>query len=528
MVDQNIESIRGVMVALLQVSMRGMAKMRRHRNTLATIAKLPEELLAGVLLDAAQHSDGVDESDYYPDNDYPRQISTLCQVSTTWSDIIHSTPQIWSRISTNTSPAFIKAALRHSSTSPLSFEGDIVPGYSERVVATLEVIGELPRWIYAKISAPSNNDLDILTYSAAPRLKKLTLSCKRNDSTPLQLFDGQTPRLEYIDITNVTLEFPSGILTGLTSIALRQTTVSDPQWFFQVLKASPSLKSLLLDDFKFSNVVEDWRTEGRPTVGQEALSILHLIDLPIDSLNCIIRRITPSSPVFQDLFLGLLPLPEVPDSTQLSEILQPIILFTHHLIPQGTDRGLGYTVAAGDSTFIIGSERFPGSSVTMTFKCPKSEAIVQALAEGIMAAIDPCRCAIRLLPSERYQTWRSLNRWQSVQKLLGTKTKGVVNYLSNPIGDPITGKLSWPLPHLTEMQLRRNNYGKAEDVLKMLRSRKGRLHPAMESVAVELPKPLRQLTIARECIMDRVTFLRIKTVMGAEGTVIWESEVEPE
>lgn len=229
-----------------------MHRLRYARNALASISRLPIEMLVQVFteyLTASDHYDSFDFDDDEASQQRPQRLATLSSVSSGWRETVQTTPSLWACLTSEQPLSFVRTSLERSKQSRISvtcsFEGP--PAQQE---ALREICGEMYRWQSADLTVEKTSQLDVLGRSAAPFLKSLTV-CATTDDQGVRLFKDEAPALQHISLQQVSIDWTSSILSGLRSIDLIRLTGPTPYEFVEILRSSPALTHLTLYNVDF-------------------------------------------------------------------------------------------------------------------------------------------------------------------------------------------------------------------------------------------------------------------------------------
>lgn len=170
MLDRTLSDIKAVVRALRTLRSVKVAQLRRQRNSLSQVSRLPVEIMASVFAEhlAARLYDGSGRS---------IRLLTLSSVCSTWYDVIRRAPGLWTNLDTRVAPSFIHIALENSKSALISVTGP-VQGKPHTKESFLAICLHTARWSSIHLTAPHSDDFDILECSStALRLKNIDLSC---------------------------------------------------------------------------------------------------------------------------------------------------------------------------------------------------------------------------------------------------------------------------------------------------------------------------------------------------------------
>lgn len=513
--DQELETIHALIETFKQFSAKAIANMRRQRNTLSPISTLPTEMFVTIFDYYLQNSAGDSPAD-----DYPARLATLSEVSWAWRTTMQTTPQLWSQISTDHPPSFVRKALKYSKTHPIKIHGSLSVGASneKREEAVLDACSQLSRWASADVSVSSNDDLDMLTYSGAGALKRLALLANPTVAlTPVKLFKGHTPQLQYLRLGGA-FDWTSLQINGLTTLHLLSIAATSATDFLQSLGTCTNLRELRLGDLRFpSNHAASFPIPSR--IELPFLAKLRILRCSLTVITTIISNLL--CPASQDV--GFATLPPLPNSLEDShEGRKPLVDFIVDYLGRGISKETDLVAAVGGNSIGLACMRKSDMEMPRKLKVISTDghACLWTLMEDIRQRFPfDGTLKIQLFGSNKHDQWRLLDRLPA-QTLLDTDGFGIAAYLATPKEDE--GVARWPLPNLTTVRLGANSCKSATTILDMVRSRIGRT-PSPHGSTLELPKPLKALRISKGCPMDSVTFLKIRAVL-ADAEVVWEEE----
>lgn len=150
----------------------------------------------------------------------------------------------------------------------------------------------------------------------------------------------------------------------------------------------------------------------------------------------------------------------------------------------------------------------------------KTASLTDAVLEGILEEFTFPQLALRIAGIAPAAVWKALNKFPTAHKLKVEDTPEILSFLGTPIEQD--GTLYWNLPQLKILQIEEGCCAAGEEILQMMQSRKGR-HRSASPAPKLLPSPLETLIIAENCPMDRVTFMKLKTILP-EADVIWKGQ----
>lgn len=490
--------------------------IRLQRNGLSHISTLPVELLSSIFVMCTEnHYPFTPPTPLEP---MPLQVSTLSLVSRSWHDVARDTPRLWCDIRTEHPTSIVNLKLKRSKPLPITVLGPIKPdGDPRKGQNILAACAHIARWTSARLTSSSSNDFDILTYAGAPNLKSVMLESLGTDPTPLDLFGGNAPFLENLTLCRVPPKWSSPILSNLRLISLKRVDGPGPDQFFRILKGCPQLESLLLFNFAFA-IPQGVALPPVQAIELPRLTELGLLHVPFDVITqCAINL---RCPALRTLHLRI---PQIHPVNGPSETLETILTFVLEYLRKATTSATATSIVTRNNGILV---MFVGSPEQLSIQGLGPDQLEGALAvlEQIWLRFPLPRVSIRLEGPGPTPIWHMLDKLPNASTLVSCAAEGVINYLQLPI--QVDGTLRWRLPHLETMTISKDNCKTAEDVLRMVRWRLGRLK-VQGNVVKQVPTALNRLVLAKGCPMDRPTFMMINAIME-EGKVIWVDEPEME
>ncbi|KAF9218982.1 hypothetical protein BS17DRAFT_741495 [Gyrodon lividus] len=230
--------------------------LRTQRNALSPISCLPPEILATIFIHYARN--------YYED---PRfrgtwgippwvNVSYICRH---WRDVALSCPSLWTFLFVS-SQRWTEELLSRSKMAPLKIRMDL--GYTkqtkewkflERAATYAERIQDLS----LKLTCHEAEEILPKLSSRAPLLQTLHINVKKSGYLGERhvvldnLFNGETPALRTLELSNCRISWSSSVLSGLTSLNLRDLASSSQPTMVEliaVLRRMPNLVYLHLEN----------------------------------------------------------------------------------------------------------------------------------------------------------------------------------------------------------------------------------------------------------------------------------------
>lgn len=266
--------------------------MKRQRNALSPIYRLPIELLVRILHDSLPeayqaprfgwretHFSRLERLQYFS------RLYGLIQVSKGWEEIVKASPQLWAVVDSRYPHSVWSTALVRSQHRPLKVIMDLL---EEEVL--------YPVWKFRPTSKSAQHDADlkafradtnttmgrwqsadiIFSYNArhglsldlshAHRLISLRITAvddRDGSQEPSHLSLGVMPELRELSVISIPLGWITPVPLGLRALSLRSLS-PDPflNRMFDILRRCPNLESLDLIDLDFQD--DEWPVESTP------------------------------------------------------------------------------------------------------------------------------------------------------------------------------------------------------------------------------------------------------------------------
>lgn len=501
--------------AFQQFAKAEMAMLRRRRNALAPISKLPTEISVAIFARFLERGEHVELADP------PSRISTLSEVCSAWNKLVNNTPGLWSRIRTDYPPKFIRKALENSEEHLITIDGALSDPDDSRQEAILASCSQIGRWSSAKLEADSDEEVDLVTYSGAPVLRRLELSCLQRgteDRAVVNLCAGHAPLLEHLSLTGLDAVWTSPIFKNLRTLALNRVLGLQSGQLSSILKACPQLRRLSFQDVRLSDRL--------PPTGQDPT--------PIDLLDLEGLEVTGHSPEVLDQLVARVhcpivntvkiriptPAPHHPPH-QISLDLRLVGAFALKFLQRAALQTLPSIISCQGRSCAIMFFRQEVTSYQLSFESGRNNRGLRALLEQIRRAFTLPSTAIVFPSADEFESaWKGLSDLQDMDFLHISGQTDCLAYLATPLERD--GALHWPFSRLKTFSLGGTSCERPGEIVTMVQGRQGRML-ADSDVPVELPSTLRSLFIGRGCSMDGVTVMRLK-VMLPETKVTWNAE----
>lgn len=509
--DSGIATVEYLVSTLQKLAKAQIVNLRQKRNELCPISRLPVELLVSVFNKYIKMEDEHEDADVgaisVEQPEWFRKMSTISLVSRRWNGVLRGAPQFWSRINILYAPSFIRKALERSQTHPLDIRGNLAakPGDVLQQEAIVSVFSHVSRWSIATLKGHTAADFDLLTYPPAPRLKALDLACNPAFHTPLDLLDGTAPILEHLALEGVPVRWTSPILSGLLSLTLRNIDGPDPTQLLDILHACPNLHTLRLTTFRCG-------TPSQPTGDDQPVELPKLTTLSVQT----------SAQAMQDIF-GRIRCPSVSDvwislpPTIPHDALQTIIQFVLAFLRRVVSDNEGLNLKVWDKRIAF-CRKVGATWNEFQFAFKSNSAAMTVIMEELRRTFSFPFIHLSIYGSISATEWPKLNKFPTARGCQVERAPGVLSFLGDAI--ETNGELHWNLPHLKILWIGKKCCMSGEEIFKMVQGRKGRLHPDT-ATPKQLPSAFETLVITTECPMDRVTYMKLKTILPSTK-VIWE------
>lgn len=264
----------------------------RGRNCFIPLHQFPIEVLMKII-----HFSLDTEVDYYDDLTSRRLICSY------WKEIIDVHPRFWSVLHNDMTHSQVRMCLGRSEAAPLAVYYVREDTMSEQdVTFILATTLHVDRWEIHKIVVNTFGGARWpYLEQAAPRLRELCITVGASPHEPWQaptnLFSGEAPFLQDVELRGFPIFWNTGVLNSLHSLALSNIGEPGPtvQELVDILVASPALKTLKLQSLSFHD------TPGKPWT-------THVTGIPLPDLTTL--HIEGVAPVVAAYLLGSLDVPE--------------------------------------------------------------------------------------------------------------------------------------------------------------------------------------------------------------------------
>ncbi|THH12687.1 hypothetical protein EW146_g7468 [Bondarzewia mesenterica] len=293
--------------------------LRRRRNLLVPISRLPSEILSYIFAFVAAQSSPRPRTILNPPHiGAPGSLGwiVLTHVCQNWRDIALDNPGLWANC-VCALPAATAEMLARSRKAPIIVTHNLGWYRSKtRALKSVELaLTQISRVKVINLSVDHRN-LDILTgglvTTPAPQLESIEISLSGDvrlsflfqlASLPPDIFAGVTPRLRRISLENCTIQWTSGILSNLIYIEIKLHAFSVPEMVLptaeqvlNVLRRCPTLRELVLIDTlpDHPDPITFSQTAGK-LVGLPCLERLVLSDKALSCADLLQNLSTPHS-----------------------------------------------------------------------------------------------------------------------------------------------------------------------------------------------------------------------------------------
>ncbi|KAG9046043.1 hypothetical protein FS837_005163 [Tulasnella sp. UAMH 9824] len=334
--DYHITALEAAFTAFRTQSDLHVAHLKRYRNTLSPIHKLPTELLSCILLLS------IDRRSYTLN-----ALQKLGRVCKAWHKIVSNTPDFWTRIDFNAPPHVLRLFLQKSKNIGLAIEccmssnDSVLPSKVEDFIEMTHKYSS--RWTSFKYRGNATQRIMRNIESVGKeKLRELSVHFLWHYRQSWLFNLPKDAPLERISLTSASLDWTAACtsqLRNLKSLELKDLHMNPPklQRMIQILEASPKLESLVLvgisqDADDASTSAAHGLLEGAPIHLPELHSLL-LKNVPPHFHICFLGRI--AAPRCQRLIVDAVPphLFNVPPSSahadapppRLFDLARPII-----------------------------------------------------------------------------------------------------------------------------------------------------------------------------------------------------------
>ncbi|KAG8929257.1 hypothetical protein FRC02_005814 [Tulasnella sp. 418] len=257
-----------------------LASLRRHRNQLVPINRLPTEILSAILLGTLEETHHEDKM---------KCTRFMASVSFRWRSIILETSQFWTYINNLSSTVQIEMALERSKQAPLRIYcfQDMTMARRRNEQSFLDMMARfVSRWEYFESDSELTSHLmnDQLEGKSAPMLKRFALYGNGRVTPQNRILSlwNTAPQVQELLIHPFPCPLDPTVLSGLTHLSFAPFIMGSPftqaQWDV-VLENTPNLETLLIQgDVDFGglhNLAPPGPQIYRPNLREISLRVLH-------------------------------------------------------------------------------------------------------------------------------------------------------------------------------------------------------------------------------------------------------------
>lgn len=229
------------------------ARQQQRFNTLATIHRLPNELLLRVF----RLSLDLNLSDYCYN-----ALWQLAQVCKSWAALIKASPGLWDQVSATHSSETLETSLHRSKDVLLDVSACRSATADLRRKSTFlsRVIRHSLRWRSYTDHSLHSLDANRLSGLSLPFLSELVAYTRPTVATHLDLFSQPTDRLRNLQLRGVTIPWSLITTSRLTTLELSGIPEENGPTFanrLDILRSSPQLRRLLLHDVAIKDVAAE-------------------------------------------------------------------------------------------------------------------------------------------------------------------------------------------------------------------------------------------------------------------------------
>ncbi|KAG9019575.1 hypothetical protein FRB90_000483, partial [Tulasnella sp. 427] len=294
--DYHITAIEAAFSAFKSQSDLHVAHLKRYRNTLSPVHKLPNELLSTILLLSFDHR-----------NYTLHTLQRLARVCKAWHKIVSNTPSFWTRINFDAPPHVLRLFLHKSKSSGLAIEcctsssDSVLPSKVEDFVEMTHKYA--PRWTSFKYKGNATQRIMRNIESAGKeKLRELSVHFSWHYRQSWLFNLPKDAPLERISLTSASLDWTAACksqLRNLKSLELKDLHMNPPKLHLmvEILTASPELESLVLvgittdSDDASASLANGLLEPTAPAIHLSELHSLLLKNVPAHFHTCFLSRI---------------------------------------------------------------------------------------------------------------------------------------------------------------------------------------------------------------------------------------------
>lgn len=467
------------------------AAVRRQRNSLSRVHKLPTELLTDIFeITLNLTLDGTFED--LLTSRYQRLLK-LSSVSTAWNNVINHTPALWSIVDEYCPKRLLPTILQRSGKYPLEITSTSMP---ESVVYSefhIQMTNHMRRWRTARITVVDGQELPpAALHGPAPLLETLELAVMSPlaDDPVLELRPDSFPKLCHIRLIGVPVrDWRFSGFTGLRSLTIGNTLPSGPssQEILEILGMNPRTETVHIYGLRETSGALS--AAGRPPIVLGRLRTLVLQSLLPPHFDALLQSI--HAPACSCIRIGC-SYPNRPTTFTLGLSLQPFItILTPSLLTSSE-----LVLRLGPSTVSFGTRRarFSGSfDLRLAGIAPLRPLEWLIAAFKHVLAVKPITVDLEEDFDAADEAHRSLLWSLDSMAVLNVKlgVLGIDELLADLAKQTSTGDgtYKWAVPHLRKLIIE-TSYFNAFGMLRMVESRYGR---GSSGGRVGIPVPFERL-----------------------------------
>ncbi|KAG8931461.1 hypothetical protein FRC02_002690 [Tulasnella sp. 418] len=259
------------------------ANIRRQRNSLASINRLPVEILQQIfLLQASEHHLSYLKTSDIHEDVFAITIRTV-SVCSRWYHISVSTPRLWSYLDSRHSLDVVPILLDRSKQAPLHVSW-LDQKSREHEMKFMALVGShLHRWKSFDVASLCSASIDIIDAKggSAPQLERF-IAHYNSQIYPIPRFVlDRAPNLRDLHIAHTKCPIGAEVLSGLINLSISGHTGYKPlemKQYETVLSALPKVETIFIKDARISQSFPSLFTVHLPNL--RAIT-LHNVDSPI-------------------------------------------------------------------------------------------------------------------------------------------------------------------------------------------------------------------------------------------------------
>ncbi|KAG8917665.1 hypothetical protein FRC02_002975 [Tulasnella sp. 418] len=492
--EKEANTIEKVSEAFMYAVQNRVATLRRRRNELVLINRLPNEILSLIIELAGT-------AIFY--HHYPDMLS-ISQVCSRWHTIFLSTPKMWTRVISSCDIEFVKIILQRSKHAPLDIEYCFT--YSRDEFQFLRaIIPHASRWrSFRNIgnAIPTFPD-DTPQSLHMPLLESIQIaaSADRPKTFP-SIFLHDSPRLSSLIIPGFELPLGCSAFSHLRSIhfrAVRDGSLLDLQQWEDFLSSVPELEYIHADGSPNAVLGEI----GFPfEVHMEKLERLELSTLPSGLIGALIRSIHTTQPRYPVVSIAN----PTDSSSDLLSIFPPSAP-TRSLLGKIREMTLLYASCFNDSSCLFIRAETQENGKLLTFRGQAQTGLVPNALDRL---ISPAGCSsLRYVEVNGAPFFRGtflgswLMRCHNVRSIVALEMDDELgpdardsnmHQFCLDLSTSGSAGSSWPCPNLTHLEVKISNRRTLSSITQFMQCRYTMRNVATPS-SIEYPGNLEQLVL---------------------------------